>query len=231
MGFSLDKVVPWGRSLNEYRAMFNLCDGDIRRRILGCGDGPASFNVGWTKVGGSVVSVDPIYEFSSGQIKHRIDEVKNVVIEQLKQNENGYVWKTIKSIDHLYEVRLAAMQDFLDDYELGKAQGRYLQGELPKLLFNDKSFDISLSSHLLFLYSKQLPLEFHIDATNELLRVSNEVRIFPILSLDGSDCPYIQTVINHFNNHGKYVETIQVDYEFQVGGNKMMVIRDRVKID
>ena len=42
MPFSIDEVVPWGRRLDEYRAMFDLSECDLKRRILGCGDGPAS---------------------------------------------------------------------------------------------------------------------------------------------------------------------------------------------
>jgi hypothetical protein len=40
----LTEIVPWGRSFDEYRAMFALSEGDLGGRILGCGDGPASFN-------------------------------------------------------------------------------------------------------------------------------------------------------------------------------------------
>lgn len=44
MGFTLDKVVPWGRSYDEYVSMFDLSGADLGVRILGCGDGPAEFN-------------------------------------------------------------------------------------------------------------------------------------------------------------------------------------------
>jgi hypothetical protein len=32
--FTLDEVVPWGRSLEEYRRMFALSDTDLQRRIV-----------------------------------------------------------------------------------------------------------------------------------------------------------------------------------------------------
>lgn len=44
MPFTLADVVPWGRTFEEYRAMFALTDADLDGRILGCGDGPAAFN-------------------------------------------------------------------------------------------------------------------------------------------------------------------------------------------
>ncbi len=57
MSFSLNNVVPWGRSFDEYVTMFALNDKDLANKIVGCGDGPASFNCTFTKRGGSVVSV------------------------------------------------------------------------------------------------------------------------------------------------------------------------------
>lgn len=47
-------------------------------------------------------------------------------------------------------------------------------------------FDIALSSHFLFFYSAQLSAEFHLQALREMLRVAREVRVFPLLALDGA---------------------------------------------
>jgi hypothetical protein len=44
MVMKLESVVPFSRSLNEYIQMFNLTTADLSQRILGIGDGPASFN-------------------------------------------------------------------------------------------------------------------------------------------------------------------------------------------
>ena len=49
MAFCLDHVVPWGRNLDEYRCKFRLSDDDMKTRIAGFGDGPASFNFEATK--------------------------------------------------------------------------------------------------------------------------------------------------------------------------------------
>ena len=58
--FTLDQVVPWGRSFAEYRRMFALSDADLGLTIVGCGDGPASFNAEATALGATVISCDPI---------------------------------------------------------------------------------------------------------------------------------------------------------------------------
>jgi hypothetical protein len=44
MAFRYENVVPWGRSYEEYLRMFGLGPDDLKGRILGCADGPASFN-------------------------------------------------------------------------------------------------------------------------------------------------------------------------------------------
>ena len=47
----LENIVPWGRSFNEYQAMFALSAADLQKSMLGCGDGPACFNAQLTKAG------------------------------------------------------------------------------------------------------------------------------------------------------------------------------------
>ncbi len=113
MGFTLDKVVPWGRSYQEYVSMFSLSDTDLKRRILGCGDGPASFNASLTDGGGNIISLDPIYHFNLTQIKQRITETYTVVLEQLRNNKNDFILDEIQSIEELGAIRMAAMELFL----------------------------------------------------------------------------------------------------------------------
>lgn len=164
MAFTLDNVVPWGRSYAEYVSMFGLTEADLGCRILGCGDGPASFNEELTKRGGTIVSVDPFYIFDVENIQNRIADTYTTVMSQVLANQQDFVWDVIPSIDALGKIRMSAMENFLADFELGKQQGRYIAGELPFLPFANGQFDIALSSHFLFLYSAQFSL--HYEATN-----------------------------------------------------------------
>ncbi|MEL6930893.1 MAG: SAM-dependent methyltransferase, partial [Cyanobacteria bacterium J06600_6] len=50
MAMQLDRVVPFGRSLEEYKLMFDLSTEDLQQQILGVGDGPASFNAEGSKI-------------------------------------------------------------------------------------------------------------------------------------------------------------------------------------
>lgn len=63
MPFQLNQVVLWGRSMDEYIRMLDLNADDLKRTILGCADGPASFNAEMTWDGGKVIAFDPVYAF------------------------------------------------------------------------------------------------------------------------------------------------------------------------
>lgn len=220
----LNEVVPWVRTLEEYKLMFALSDVDLNTKIIGCGDGPASFNAEMAELGYSVVSIDPVYQFSAEQIKQRVKETYEPVISQVKQNANRYIWKNFGDADELGHARITAMEKFLLDYEAGIAAGRYLPQSLPSLELEDNQFELCVCSHLLFLYSEQLSLDFHIASIHELLRISPEVRIFPLLKLDGSPSPYVEPVIQELDSRGFNVQVQPVAYEFQKGGNQMLRI-------
>lgn len=225
MGFKLENIVPWGRSFDEYIAMFFLSNADLRKRILGCGDGPASFNAVLARQGGRIVSVDPLYRFSAKEIRKRINETYAEVIEQTRRNKHEFIWTRIKSVEELGRLRMEAMEEFLQDYPLGMEQGRYVAGELPCLPFDDGAFDLALCSHLLFLYGEQLSEEFHIVSIKELCRVAREARIFPLLELGTRPSRHLLAVANLLMADGYAVRIEEVAYEFQKGGNQMLRVR------
>ena len=224
MAFILKQIVPWGRSFNEYVKMFALSEQDLKKRFIGCGDGPASFNSVLTQRGGVVISVDPIYQFSGNEIKKKINETYDEIIEQTRKNKDEFVWKHISSVEELGRIRLEAMHIFLSDYENGLKEKRYVNATLPMLPFCDKEFDIALCSHFLFLYSEQLDMDFHIKSIRELCRVANEVRVFPLLELGAKKSRHIESVMNALRNDGVEVRVQKVPYEFQKGGNEMLRI-------
>jgi hypothetical protein len=230
MAFTLDKIVPWGRSFDEYEAMFDLSGKDLEKRILGCADGPANFNCILTKRGGHIVSVDPIYHFSAAQIRGRIRKTYEQVIKQTRKNMDEFVWDHISSVEELGRVRMNAMNDFLSDYASGQKEGRYVEGSLPALPFEDDKFDIALCSHLLFLYSEPLSEDFHFQAIKELCRVSSETRIFPLLELGAKKSRHLEKIIDRLDKAGFSVSIDNVPYEFQKGGNEMMKIKHTKRI-
>jgi hypothetical protein len=224
MAFELKNTVPWGRNLDEYKNMFSLTDSDLNKRIISFGDGPASFNMEMTSQGNSVVSIDPVYRFTAEELKQRINETKDIVVEQMKNNLDNFVWTSIKNVQELEKIRMSAMDNFLLDFEAGKRAFSYVNHEMPnKTEFNDLAFDIGLSSHFLILYS-QLGLDFHISSITEMLRVAKEIRIFPILNLDAKKSELLDDLVKHFETY--FIVNIEkVDYEFQKNGNEMLTIK------
>lgn len=224
MSFRLQTVVPWGRSFDEYRRMFSLDENDLTKKIVGCGDGPSSFNAEMKQRGHRVVSVDPIYLFSRTQIQQRIERVTADIVTSARNNSHAYSWHEISSPEELERRRLAAMNIFLTDYDQGKREGRYTAHALPLLGFAERCFDLALCSHLLFTYSHLLSAEFHIQSILEMLRVAREVRLFPLLTMDGNLCPYLERVVLYLKRSGLRPTIEPVEYEFQRGANQMLRI-------
>jgi SAM-dependent methyltransferase len=225
MALKLDEVVPFGRSFDEYRRIFALSDEDLGKRIISVADGPAGFNAEMKRRGHTVTSVDPVYEFPGREIERRFREVVDNIIGQVRATPGDWTWGYHKSPDGLRRNRERALETFLADYDAGKAEGRYVVGSLPNLPYPDRSFDIAVCSHFLFLYSEQLGYEFHRDSVLEMLRVAGEARIFPIVDLSPAPSVHLEPLAKELESRGFIVEFRKVDYEVQRGGNEMMRVR------
>jgi hypothetical protein len=227
---TLDKVVPWGRSLDEYVRMFDLTDANLQSRILDCAAGPSSFNAelhrrghASTNLGPIVVSCDPIYTFSGAEIRRRVNETYGTMVTAAENTRERFVWREIESPEHLGNLRMAAVDRFLEDYPTGLRQGRYHAAELPALPFRDGEFDLALCSHFLFTYSDILSFEFHPASIRELCRVAGETRIFPLLpNFGNAHSPHVAAVVRQLEAEGYSSEVRRVPYEFQKGGNEML---------
>lgn len=222
----LQRTVPWGRDLNEYMEMFDLSSLNAGDTVLGCGDGPASFNAEATSRGIKVTSVDPLYIYSQIELRKRINETRQEVMPQVRVKVDDYIWSSIESPDELERRRMHAMSTFLQDFVDGRKMGRYISASLPSLPFKDKAFDFGLSSHLLFLYSPQLDEQAHIKGVLELCRVAKDVRIYPLLSIDNNQrSNHLSAVFSALAEAGYFYEEVSVSYEFQRGAKTMLRIR------
>jgi hypothetical protein len=148
------------------------------------------------------------------------------VISQVKRSLDGFVWGFFRDPEHLGHCRLAAMRRFLADFDQGKRESRYIAASLPSLPFRNGQFSLAVVSHLLFLYSEHLNLDFHLAALKELLRVAREVRVFPLLDLEREWSRHVGPVREVLERAGFEVEIQAVEYEFQRAedhaGNRMM---------
>jgi hypothetical protein len=221
---SLSEVKPWGRSLTEYRAMFALAESDLSGRILDCGGGPASFNAEATDLGTTVVACDPLYEFSPDDIRTRIHETAPAIIDHVTTDRDRYVWTSFDSVEQMIETRLWSMRRFIADLPAASQTAATEPPHCPRSPSPTSEFDLAICSHLLFTYSDPLSLEFHAASIRELTRVANQAHIFPLLNSDGEPSPHLKPLLEMLMHEGYEIRRLDVAYEFQCGGNQMLVI-------
>lgn len=228
----LDKVVPFGRSLDEYRRIFNLSDSDLCKPILSVADGPASFNAEMHAMGYSVISIDPVYAFSAEEIETQFYAVVDNIIGQVKANVDAWDWSYHKSPENLRSNRIKVLHRFLQDFNTGKRQGRYRNAKLPELdnvstTTEGAEFGLCLCSHFLFLYSDHLDYDFHRNSLFKLISLVPEVRVYPLITLDRKVSPYLQALLDELCDAGYDAKLIPVEYRLQRGADKMLCIQRR----
>ncbi len=223
-GYSINQVVPWGRGYEEYTRYFALGPEDEPRRILDCGGGPSDFTAERHLRGLPGCAADPLYHFPAEEIRRRIAETYPMVMEQAHRYQSAFVWEEFADVEDLGRRRMTTMERFLEDFGTGKTAGRYQAESLPRLPYEDTSFDLALCSHYLFLYSEQVDLETHWVSIREMLRVAPEARLFPLITLRGERSPYVEEILRRAAACGWRAEVERVGYEFQRGGNEMLRI-------
>ncbi|MGK0290045.1 MAG: hypothetical protein ACI86H_001500 [bacterium] len=225
MPFGIQNAVPWGRSLEEYRKMFNLTDEDLKKQILGCSDGPTSFNFEMKLLGNPSTSIDPLYRFSAEEIQEKVENTYSKMLPELKKQSKLFIWNYYKTPEGLVEKRISSMNLFLDDFALGVEEKRYIFGSLPHLPFEEKQFDLVLCSHFLFLFSTHFQSSFHLESILELCRVAKEVRIFPLYDFTGQRSEHLDYTLEKLDELQCEAYLEKVEYEFQEGANEMLVVR------
>ncbi len=235
---NLDRVVFIGRSLSEYVWMFNLDLTNFKDlEILDCPSGASSFvaealdkyNVK------KAIGCDLMYDNDPSIIEKRGRDDLEYMIDRLSKVPDFYDWKIYSNIEELRKARASSLEKFISDYSTkgmannsSKKYERYVKAILPNLPFNDKSFDLVLSSNFLFYYHNMFDYAFHHDSILEMLRVtSKEVRIFPIQKPDAKIPEYfealMESIIKHMNKKISF-RIEKVKYDFRNGVNKMLVL-------
>lgn len=225
----VDSIVFIGRTFDEYVKMFGLDMEYLKgKKILDCPAGACSFIAELTKIGIDGVGADILYDLAPETLKEKCRKDLQKVIDAISGIEDLYVWDFYGNIEGLKKRRIEAYQTFIEDYVEGVRQSRYVKVELPYLPFKDEEFSLVLSAHFLFLYGDRLDYEFHIKAIRELIRVaSEEVRVFPVLGLDGKRYSLLDKVIEGLIGDGLEIGIVKVPFEFQKNGNEMLKISKR----
>ena len=166
--------------------------GPAGKRVLDCLSGPDSFVAELNALGGDAVGVDMVYDKSAEELEARgqVDIAKCIAKMKLLPE-----FFPALDFDQYSKQKTLALELFIADYK--KNRHRYFHSLLPNLPFADRSFEIVLSAHLLFVYSPieedgfmnsgGLDMERHLQAVREIARVSSrEIRIYPTVAMNSS---------------------------------------------
>ena len=219
------QVIVTSRPLEEYRAMFGLTEEDLGLSFLDCAAGASSFAAELSRRGGSVTACDPLYRRYRREMPEPDRLRANLLAGDVhvRRNSHDYVWTFHRTPDDHLRRRLLAAEAFAHDIRT-RPEG-YVPGNLPDLPFEDDAVDVVLCSHLLFSYPALFSYGFHLRSIRQMCRVAaREARIFPLLSAaEPSPYPELDRLRRDLERADVSTEVRAVPYEFQRGGNEMLV--------
>lgn len=214
-----DEYLLIGRTYEEYEAMFALDEPD--GPVLDCASGVGSFVVEAREQGLTAVGADVAYSRPYDVLARAARRAQAETIAQLQAKRHLYEWEFYGDVETRETYLERASERFLADYP----DGRYVAAGLPDLPFADGAFRLALSANFLFLYDDRLDRTFHEAALAELTRIADEVRVFPLASLDRTRSAYVTPSIETLRDAGRTVRVADVPYEFQPGATEMLLVR------
>ncbi|TDQ42649.1 methyltransferase domain-containing protein [Aureibacillus halotolerans] len=223
-GMKLEDVVCIGRTHGEYLALFDLASERLKGlRVLDCPAGVCSFTADACQHGVDAVASDRAYAFDASALYEKGTQDIVTTMKALEPIQDRYVWSTYQTIEGLTAFRREALEKSTAHRK--RSPERYVEASLPQLPFTDSSFDLVLSANFLFLYEEHFDEAFHVQALQELIRVSSrEVRVYPIVGLNGKPSIHLDACIRLAEAQGCRVTQADVPYEFLKGASRMLLV-------
>lgn len=199
------RILSFGRAGEELLDVFALQPASLQGfRVLDCPGGPGSLSRALRRHGAHPIAVDPGYALPPDELEACTLRDIAAVADQMAGDE---IVRPDFDQSRYLASRFKAYQQFVEDR--AAHPGDYVAASLPCLPFADQSFDLVLSSSLLFSYSpvadggllegEGLGLDWHCRALHELLRVTaRELRVYPAHTQHGSEAvphPYVKPLL------------------------------------
>lgn len=218
-------LVLWGHSLADYQKMFALEDGDLAKKIIEVASGPSSFNMEMTQHGQKVVSIDEMFGLPMDELKEHAEAEFAKHVTAIKAHASKFNWGDYGQLEELVKSRRAGMQKFFSDFVAGSTERRYRPGTAIQLPEADFKYDIALISHHLLSKFDEESINYDINVIKELVRVADEVRIFPLLDNNADISEAVGPVMLALQQDDIAVEIKEVPYNLQDKANAMMRVR------
>ncbi|MGM0878334.1 MAG: class I SAM-dependent methyltransferase [Bacillota bacterium] len=206
------------RSFKEYEEMFTLDEHLLKKgRVLDVASGASSFVAGLRKRGYDAVAVDPLYSLSLEEMNTLGNKEIEIATQKLDKIKDLLVWESYESLESHNQIRINSFQQFLESYKKDDREEKYISAALPSLPFDDETFSLILCNHFLFLYQEQFDFDFHLQAINELIRITKKggvIRIYPLVGFKNESYPYLDKLIKTLGSKDIEIEITSTNFRF-----------------
>lgn len=219
------KLVLWGQGVAEYQAMFDLTDKALETSILEFGCGPTAINATLHAKNTSIVSCDPLFALTEDLLIEEVNQLFARRVVELRSDQYQLDTAAYGGLEPFIHTRHLGCETFFHDFIQGLQQQRYIAPSSP-LPFSHAAFQYALSSHYFFTNvakgEQQDAIAQHLCEMKELLRVANEVRIFPIINRTGEASLLLGPVLLGLQQADYGVEVREVPFSLYPKGNAML---------
>ncbi len=217
----MNRKALWGFHIDEYQSMFDLSDKQMRSNILEYGCAATAVNSQLAQSGHhNIISLDPWFGLDCTTLEKKINlNFEQKYIEIIRQKNNLDALNTTE-LDTLLNYRRAGIKCFLQDYDRGCAEKRYVECVDIATNFVNNQFNHAVSSHFFFDHSGAIKQA--VERICELVRVANEVRIFPLNDLNGTPSPGLAPVLLGLQQLNYGIEIRHVPSQLCAQGNAML---------
>lgn len=127
---NLKNIALIGRTFEEYYNMFDLDDLDGNEIILDVASGVSSFCAQAHRQGFNVTASDKIFSLSPYEIEQKCKQDLDMIIKQMPEIVDLFVWNYFKNIESLKNQREKAYKLFIEDFRKYGTR-RYVPVEYP----------------------------------------------------------------------------------------------------
>ncbi len=221
---AIGQLIITSRPFSDYQDMFLLTDADlVAGPILDCPGGASPFGAQVRARGGTVVSVDPAYRIPREELSARVSRDLGHSATWTAENAHNFDWDYLGSPDSLRRLFEVSADMFFADY-LSDRQ-RYVAATLPELPFSCAAFRLAVCSHLLFCYPEFLTYDGHLAGLLELIRVADELRVYPLVDTCGRPYPKLDELRTALAEHGVRTEIRTAACTYIVGADQLLICR------
>ncbi|EKN68151.1 hypothetical protein P9E76_18350 [Schinkia azotoformans] len=216
------------RSYQEYKEMFMLKEGLLSNgRILDIASGASSFTAELNQKGYEAIAVDPLYTLTSEEMYDLGKKEIKIASQKLSQNENLFIWNDYKSLKHHDEIRERSLNQFIESYREDNNKEKYISATLPFLPFDNDTFALVFCNHFLFLYREQFDYKFHLDAINEMIRITQKggsILIYPLVDFKDGIYPHLNKLIDDISEIGINIKINKTEFRFLPSATNFLTI-------